>query len=118
MNKEIMYFELNNWFPEIHYPYEEPFISWMTNDSNTTIDNEDWIKANKLCVVRTLIDMSSNYCITATKEWVENNCPSLLTKYRQFLRFPNECDDVHGNFGTLFKEYSDENVGLHEEWFD
>lgn len=116
MNKEIVYFELNNWTPGRHYPYEEPFISWMKNCR--TIDNEDWIKANKLCVVKTLIDMSCNYCITATKEWVENNCPSLLTKHRQFLRFPNECDDVHGNFGTLFKEYDDENIGLHEEWFD
>ena len=110
---EIVYFELNNWFPERDFPAAEPFLTWMTSPYGGIFAEDDWCKENKLCVVQTFIDMSVNYCITATKEWVEANCPELLTKYTQFLRFPDpEYDnEVYGRFGSPFKEWSEENFG-------
>lgn len=107
-----VYFELNNWFPGKHYPAAEPFISWMSNDLNIRFNDEKWVKENKLCVVRATVDMSSNYCITATLEWVEKNCPELLTKYRKFLRYPDKYGDVCGQFGHYFLDYEDENIGI------
>ena len=84
--------------------------------------------------------MSVNWCITAPKDWVQKNCPKLLSDeststtfitsgpdkettseqffpYSQFLRFPNEDGDVYGQFGTKFKKYSEENIGVtFDEW--
>ena len=111
---EIVYFELNNWFPRRDYPDAEPFNSWINTPTYTdAFEDNDWCIENKLCVVQTIIDMSLNYCVTATKEWVEANCPELLTKYTRFLRYPNpEYDnEVYGRFGCTFKEWSEENFG-------
>ena len=118
MNNDIIYFELNNWFCGWDYPNDEPFISWMSNDLQIKFNNEDWIEENKLCVVKTFVDMSCNFCITATKDWVKKNCSKLLTDYKQFLRFPDEDDEVHGRFGTLFLEYCEENIGLEDRGDD
>lgn len=112
IKNDIIYFELNNWFPEKHYPAEEPFTTWIGNDLNIYFNNEKWVKENKLCVVKSIIDMSVNFCITATREWVENNCPRLLTKYKKFLRHPNEDGDVYGQFDDKFLEYAEENFGI------
>lgn len=135
MDSDIVYFELNNWMPGRNYPNEEPFITWCGDDLNLYFDDEDWVKENKLCVVTELIDMSINWCITAPKEWVEKNCPKLLSDestsvtfitkgekgtiekvtiypYSDFLRFPDEDGDVYGDWGTKFKEYSEENIGI------
>ena len=111
--KDIVYFELNNWTPGDHYPIDEPFLTWIGDDYNIHFQNENWVKENKLCVVRDIIDMSVNFCITATKEWVEENCPKLLTDYREFLREPEEDGCVYGDFGgDKFLEYSEENIGV------
>lgn len=112
MNNGIVYFELNNWACGKDYPDDEPFISWLSNDFSIYFNNEEWVKENKLCVVKTMIDMSINFCISATKDWVESNCPKLLTDYRDILRFPDEDDEVYGRFGTHFNEYLDENIGI------
>lgn len=114
--KDIVYFELNNWMRGKDYPNEEPFITWLRNDLQIYFNNEDWIEKNKLCVVKTLIDMSQNFCVTATKEWVENNCPKLLTEYEQFLRYPDEDGYVYGQCGDEFMEYSEDNIGI--RWSD
>ena len=116
MKKEIIYFELNNWFPGEHYPDEEPFTTWIGNDLTIYYNNEEWVKKNKLCVVKDIIDMSVNFCITATKEWVEDNCPRLLTDFTEFLREPNEDGDVFGQWGGHFLEYSEDNIGIIKEW--
>lgn len=112
---DIIYFELNNWFSEEDYPGKEPFISWMA-DANlkNTFRNEEWIKSNRLCVVFDFVDMSVNFCITTTKDWVEKNCPSLLTKHTKFLRFPDEDGIVKGRFGHQFLEYDESNFGVTE----
>ena len=113
-NTEVVYFELNNWFAGRDYPDEEPFISWMNVDVHTTKfeDNEEWVKENRLCVAWDFVDMSTNVCVTATRKWVEENCPNLLTKYAKFLRTPNKDGDVIGQFGHPFLEYKEENIGV------
>lgn len=112
---EIIYFELNNWWPGRNYPDEEPFLSWMGNDLNIIFSNENWVKENNLCVVESLVDMSSNFCITATKDWVEKNCPSLLTDHKKFLRYPDEDGEVYGKWGTKFLPWSKNNFGITQD---
>lgn len=111
---DIVYFELNNWFAGEDYPNDEPYLSWMQNDLNIKFRDKEWVMDNKLCVVFDIIDMSANFCITATKEWVENNCPTLLTKYTEFLREPDENGIVKGRFGHQFLEYDESNFGITE----
>lgn len=116
--EDVIYFEVNNWFPGINYPNNKRFINWLSNDFNIIFNNENWVKENKLCVVRTLIDMSTNFCITAKKQWVEDNCPELLTEYTQFLRQPNNDGEVYSEFGMTFLKYCDENIGITDEEYD
>lgn len=111
MKKELVYFELNNWHCGLDYPPVEPFVSWMADDFNIVFSNEEWIKQNRLCVVADVIDMSQNFCITATREWVEKNCPLLLTEFTEFLRYPDEDDIVYGKWGHEFFKYEEDNIG-------
>lgn len=110
---EVVYFELNNWACGHDYPDTEPFISWMCNDLDQKFDNDCWVKENKLVVVESLVDMSINYCITATEEWVQLNCPELLTKYTQFIRYAEDNNLPEGRFGCPFLDYSEDNIGCH-----
>ena len=135
---DIVYFELNNWFSGRDYPEEEPFLTWMSNDLDLYFENEEWVKENKLCVVAEYIDMSVNFCVTATREWVKANCPKLLDldaeytyqiqsqskdrvwtetfnkRYSDFLRCIDEDEIVRGlNSGTAFLPYKEENIGVH-----
>ena len=111
---DIVYFELNNWFSGRDYPNAEPFLSWMRDDLNQKFRDEEWIKENKLVVVESLVDMSMNFCITATKEWVEENCHELLSTYENFVRKPEDGEDVpYGRFECPFLEYNEENIGYH-----
>lgn len=107
----IVYFEINNWTPGIEYPNEEPFVSWIKNDS---LNNEEWVKENKLCIVREVIDMSINYCITAKREWVVETCPRLLSKHKDFIRHKDKHGVVSGRFGTDFLKYKEENIGIRD----
>lgn len=111
---DIIYFELNNWSCGCDYPDAEPFISWMKDDLKQKFEDEEWVKENKLVVVESLVDMSMNYCIAATKEWVQSNCPELLTKYIQFVRHSEEDGEPpEGRFGCPFLEYDEDNIGYH-----
>ena len=110
--EDIIYFELNNWFEGSDYPDNDRFRKWMGNDLHLFFGDEDWVKENKLCVVETYIDMSVNFCVTATKKWVDDNCPELLSEYSKFLRVPDDEGDVCGRFGTIFLDYCDENIGV------
>ena len=112
---EIIHFELNNWTPGKDYPAEEPFITWIGNDLNIHFNSDNWVQENKLCVVRSIIDMSVNFCITTTKEWVEKNCPKLLTEYQDFLRHPDEDGFVEGRFGNYFLDYTENNIGITDD---
>ena len=112
MADEIIYFELNDWACGVDYPDAQPFIIWIEDGIVPIFRNERWVKENKLCVRASNVDMSQNFCITATKEWVETNCPELLTKYTQFLREPDEDGDMDGRFGCPFLEYEESNFGV------
>ena len=107
--EKVIYFELNNWTSGKYYPDDNPFDEWVEDD---LFLDENWVKENKLCVVNSIIDMSFNFCITATEKWVKENCPKLLTDYREFLRYPDEDGYVYGRFGDEFLEYGDENIGI------
>ena len=115
--QDIVYFELNDWFAGRDYPNEKPFSDWMGNISGT-IGNDEWAKNNKLCIVKSIVDMSQNFCITATKDWVMENCPRLLDPdlSSKFLRHHDEYDDlddsVYGRFDTPFLEYNEDNFGV------
>jgi len=136
---EIIYFEINNWFAGRDYPNREPFLSWITGYGGK-FNDEKWCKENKLCVVAGNLDMSSNWCITATKDWVLKNCPYILSdeidqitfqvgnsngwenkieKYalNRFLRFPDEDGIVYGKFDWEFLPWNEENFGIiyHED---
>ena len=107
MDEEIIYFELNNWMSKDDYPDAEPFKTWCGNDLKLYFDSERWVKENKLVVTRGIVDMSVNWCIGATKKWVEDNCPELLTEYKEFLR-----PTMDSRFGQPFIEYSEDNIGI------
>lgn len=133
--EDVVYFELNNWFSGRDYPNAEPFLTWCKNDLNLYFSNDEFVKQNRLCVVMQNIDMSVNWCITAPKSFVLENCPKLLSgettksslvtrssagtvrtdedvPYSRFLRFPDEYGEVYGRFGTEFLPYADENIGI------
>ena len=111
---DIVYFELNNWFPGVHYPDVEPYTIWLGDDEYIIfLDDEQWVRKNKLCVVFYVLDNSLNFLITATKRWVEQNCPTLLTQYTEFLRYPDENGRIYGRLSYIeFLPYSEANIGV------
>lgn len=137
---EVVYFELNNWFAGRDYPMGEPFESWLCNDLKQTLCNEEWAKENKLVIVCGYLDMSMNYCVTAPKKWVEENCPDLLTDksyeykirqhrngedtivtykgfFKNFLKFTEEDEELpQGRGGMKFLSYTEDNIGVN--WQD
>lgn len=116
MSQEIVYFHLNNWFAGEDHPNAEPFLSWIGGDALAELHSHKFAKENKLCVVAYPVDMSISYNITATRDWVEKNCPELLTKYKEFLVEPDEDGFLHGHYtDNEFLEYKEENIGLHFE---
>lgn len=116
-DNDIVYFELNNWFAGIDFPNDEPFLGWMCAFV-PKFRKKEWVEQERLVVVSSNIDMSQNFCITATKEWVQNNCPKLLTDYKNFLRFEDEDGYCYGRFGCEFLPYKEENIGVHYDYED
>ena len=140
-NNDVIYFSVNNWFCGRDYPDTKNFRKWLGDDLNQSFMSDEWCKENKLCVYQGCIDMSSNYTVSAPREWVEQNCPELLTddeytyivrcyhgggkggsvctdeehkkKYSDFVYKP----DVEGDtpdcdkFDMPFREYKEENFG-------
>lgn len=78
-NNDVIYFSVNNWMSGENYPPTENFKKWLSDDFNQSFRNDAWCKENKLCVYYGTVDMSTNYTISAPREWVEKNCPELLT---------------------------------------
>ena len=108
MNEEVVYFEVDNWFAGRNYPDAEPWLSWMNPDHKIVFRSDEFAKENKLYVVASFVDMSQNFCITATKKWVEENCPELLTKYERFLRHCEEGEEVpKAHLNGYFIKYGD-----------
>ena len=108
------------------YPDCDPFLDWM-KDMRSPFRNEEWCKEQKICVVFELIDMSENFKVSATREWIEKNCPILLDeKYRKFVHQLEEDYDEdeteyfesHGYGNGPFLSYCEENFGTHEYDYD
>ena len=76
---EVVYFSVNNWMSGENYPPLKCFHKWLGDDLNQNFRSDEWCKENKLCVYYGMVDMSTNYTISAPREWVEKNCPELLT---------------------------------------
>ena len=140
----VYYFSVNNWFGGRDYPEDARFKKWVgeSRDENgnyitkETFLDEDWVKANKLCVKYGAYDMSTNFLVSAPKEWILQNCPELLTdkeyeyiiingngekvrhtkKYSSFLVVPNDQGELIDRLGWEFLEYKEENFGT--QWFD
>lgn len=132
-NKDIVHFTLNNWMVGEDYPPGEPFETWM---SFYTLTHNNWCREQKICVYYGNIDMSTNYCVTATREWVEKNCPQLLSddtytyketvykgyglketiekigKFSDFVVYEDDDEEeVNNRFDWPFLEYKEENFG-------
>lgn len=140
MDSGIIYFSVNNWMYGRDYPPIENFRKWLGNDLDQSFRNKEWVKENKLCVRCGYIDMSQNYLVSAPREWVEKNCPELLTnfeytyttiindtevehkdKYSKFVYAPDYGPDgdefnCKDRFGWPFLEYKEENIGVH--WYE
>lgn len=133
--KEIVYIDVNNWTCGEDYPNKEPFLTWMTpnydNPRNIIYKFEDdnWCKENKLVVVCTLLDMSLNFNIIATREWIERNCPYIIGSrfdYTDKLERGSLWDepvnklekDLYLGFWGHFLPYREENYGVWYEMTD
>ena len=111
--KDIIYFSVNNWDCGINYPDTEIFRKWLGEDEDQYFMNDEWCKENKLCVYCGIIDMSFNYTVSAPKEWVEKNCPELLTNYSDFIFLPKEGEikPEYDSWHQPFLDYCEENFG-------
>ena len=143
MDCEVYYFSVNNWFGGRDYPEDPRFEKWvgMARDENGkyimkgTFYDDEWVKANKLCVKYGAYDMSTNFLVTAPREWILENCPELLSdkeyeyftlignekvrhtqKYASFMCTRDDNGDLYDRFGWTFLEYKEENFGTH--WYD
>lgn len=112
--EEVVYFEFNNWFADRDYPNAQPFRDWMKDDLNITLRDDKWARDNHLAIVYFPLDMSQNFLVTASKQWVEKTCSELLTKYKEFLRFPDNYGGVCSKWGPEFLSYDSENFGVTE----
>jgi hypothetical protein len=114
-NKEVVYFSVNNWMSGENYPPTKNFKKWLGDDFNQSFRNDEWCKENKLCVYYGMIDMSTNYTISAPREWVEKNCPELLTddEYTYITQQSKYKKKLFGGYETIWenvehkKKYSD-----------
>ena len=120
---EVIFFELNNWFAGSDYPDCGPFLTWMKDDLHIPFSNNGWCIQNKICVIFEMIDMSQNFKITATRSWIEENCPCILTnKYAKFIcnldvsKYDTNCTEYDEQFRYgygPFLKYCESNFGSH-----
>lgn len=139
--EEIIYLEFNDWFGGRDYPEIPNIEEWVGECDRpgykSPLFDDEWCKKQKICVAVGAIDMSCNFCITAPRSWVEQNCPECLTddvytkdfhyfngqtktekySFNQFRRAPEDGNIiVYGRFGWPFLEYKEENFG--RTWYD
>ena len=113
--KDIVYISVNNWFCGRDYPPLKCFEEWLRDDLNQKFRNDAWAKENKLCIHYGYIDMSQNYTISAPREWVEKNCPELLTNdeyiYYSIIQKPKK--KLFGGY-----EYEEERIEYKKKYSD
>ncbi len=114
-NNNVVYFSVNNWMSGENYPPLDCFKKWLGDDLNQNFRSDEWCKENKLCVYYGMVDMSTNYTISAPREWVEKNCPELLTddEYTYTVRYGKPKKKLFGGYEYVWedkevkKKYSD-----------
>ena len=114
--EKLIKFSVNDWgdddapqnFPINLEPLEE-------EERKNTFWDDSWCKANKLCVLIGLVDMSLNYTVVAPATWVSENCPMLLGSC-----FVYDEEEDSDRFYQPFLDYCSENFGtfMHEEMED
>ena len=112
---EVVYFSVNNWMSGENYPPLKCFHKWLGDDLNQNFRSDEWCKENKLCVYYGMVDMSTNYTISAPREWVEKNCPELLTddEYTYITKMGKPKKKLFGGYEYVWedvehkKKYSD-----------
>ena len=113
--QDVIYFSVNNWFSGENYPPTKNFEKWLSDDFNQSFKNDEWCKENKLCVYYGTVDMSTNYTVSAPREWVEKNCPELLTddEYTYIICQSKAKKKLFGGYKVIWenieykKKYSD-----------
>lgn len=96
----LIYFEID----EYNYPPIEPFKTWIRNGQ---FRNKNWIAANKLSVIETAQAGTANFCVTAPKEWVKKNCPSLLREDMFFCPLPEDKNICYSRYDIKFLNYNE-----------
>lgn len=98
----LIYFEIN----ETDYPPIEPFLSWMQYSQFRDIE---WIKQNKLSVIESVEPNAAvhYFCITAPKEWVESNCPTLLEEDITYCLLPEDENECYNQYDIKFLNYNE-----------
>ena len=112
---DVIYISVNNWFCGRDYPPLDCFKKWLGDDLNQTFRNDKWAKENKLCIYCGNIDMSCNYTISAPREWIEKNCPELLTdeEYTYYTILQKPKKNLFGKF-----EYVEERIENKKKYSD
>lgn len=131
--EEVICFELNDWMPKQDYSDEtryELMCCYIPNATRTSFAlplllRPEFVEKHKLVVVSAMIDMSTNFCVTAKRSWVEKEIPDLLTTYKEFVRCVGTNIDFkilnsEGEQNAPFLPYSEENIGIHfwDPWSD
>lgn len=111
---KVVYFEVDNWYCGSDYPNTPTFIKWMSNDLKLQFNNDSWCKENHLCVYAKCVDMSQDFTVSATEDWVKENCPELLNNEdcKKFVKgISDDLDDIPDAKFGVFREYCEENFG-------
>lgn len=105
-SKDVVFFSVNNWFCGRDYPKTGNFQKWLVDDLNLSFMNDEWCKTNKLCVYWGNIDISINFTVSAPREWVEKNCPELLTddEYTYIVREARHKRHIFGKPEIVWKD--------------
>ena len=88
---EIVYFELNNWFPGRDYPDAEPFNSWINTPTYTdAFEDNDWCIENNRMDLNDRFDEEKNGCTTKEVGYKSNlkwwfKCPRGLHDSDQYF---------------------------------
>ena len=89
---KLIYFEFN--YQKYHHPPEVEKMSFL---------DEKWVAANHLSV----IIKNDSFYVTASKDWVRRNIPSLLGEYRIFCCLPEEEGLCYGTNNVKFLNYDE-----------
>jgi hypothetical protein len=116
--EEIVYIELDDWFPDNDYPKIPIIEEWLHHTNlDKYLRNDEWAKSNKLCIKWFFIDMSINFMITAPLSFAKEVIPDILKEENaKFISYHIENGKLSESRYTneYFLEYKEENFGSFE----